>query len=440
MSRDDETIILSLGGSLIVPNGGINTQFLIEFDKFVRRKVAEGRRFFIVCGGGSTARHYRDAGAGVVGKITNEDLDWLGIHTTRLNAHLLRTIFMDIAHPRIIENYNRPITDEEKYSVIIAAGWKPGWSTDYCAALLAKMYHAQTIINMSNISMVYTKDPRKYKDARPIEKTSWDYFRSLVGDRWDPGMNVPFDPIASKLASDLGITAVILKGDDLFNLENVFEGKKFKGTVISPFKPDAAFFDREYFEGGILYKKHGYTTSFLGRAKSTLANLYRALKIKIFLNPKSLLDVGCATGKMVFFLRKLGVDAHGIEFSEYALSKVSPKVKPFLKKGNILDIFYKDNSFDTVTSVNVLEHIEKDKILKAVDECNRVARKYVVHKIYTEENWWIHKTRGHDLSCVSVFPILWWKNFFKENGFKEKAFYPTLPLFMETIFVLEKKR
>jgi len=237
-------IILSLGGSLIVPNGGINTKFLQEFNKFIRLKVASGWRFFIEVGGGKTARNYRDAGAAVVGHISEEDLDWLGIHSTRLNAHLIRTIFQDIAHPRIIENYNKKLDDISE-PLVIAAGWKPGWSTDYDATLLARDYGASTIINMSNIEMVYDKDPNKFKDAKPIERTTWKHFEKLVGTSWTPGMNVPFDPIATKLAQKIGLSVIILRGDNIPNLENVLEGRKFKGTVIMPFKLDASFFEKE---------------------------------------------------------------------------------------------------------------------------------------------------------------------------------------------------
>ena len=232
MIKKPAPIILSLGGSLIVPNGGINAKFLKEFDKFIRKKVAEGRRFFIVAGGGRTARHYRDGGSEIIGKISKEDRDWLGIHATRLNAHLLRTIFKDISHPKIIDHY------DEKYSnlvepVIIASGWKPGWSTDYDAVLLARDYGAETIINLSNVEMVFTKDPNKFADARPIKKASWSYFRKLVGDQWTPGMNVPWDPVAAKEAEKLGLTVIVLRGDNLSNLERLFAGKKFKGTVIT---------------------------------------------------------------------------------------------------------------------------------------------------------------------------------------------------------------
>ena len=105
--QKEPPIVLSIGGSLIVTKNGIDTEFLKNLNIFIRQYVKQGRRFFLVAGGGTAARHYRDAGKAVIGDMSDEDLDWLGIHATRLNAHLLRTIFEDIAHPRIIENYER---------------------------------------------------------------------------------------------------------------------------------------------------------------------------------------------------------------------------------------------------------------------------------------------------------------------------------------------
>src|SRR3990167_9789064 len=155
-----ETVILSVGGSLIVSKDGIDTHFLSALNLFIRKHIKSGRRFFIVVGGGQTARTYRNAGKDVIGELTHEDLDWIGIHATRLNAHLIRTIFQDIAHPRIIENYDKRLYNA-KEQVIIAAGWKPGWSTDYCSVLIARDYGASVIINLSNIDYVYDKDPNK---------------------------------------------------------------------------------------------------------------------------------------------------------------------------------------------------------------------------------------------------------------------------------------
>lgn len=228
-----ERIVISVGGSVIIPNGGISTEFLGKFNEFIRSQLAlhPKRQFFLVVGGGATARHYRDGGREVVGhELTADDLDWLGIHATRLNAHLIRTIFRDIAHPQLIKHYDIILKAEEP--VVVAAGWKPGWSTDYCATLLCDDYDIDTIINLSNVSQVYDKDPNKYNDATPKTKMTWKDFRDLVGDEWTPGMHAPFDPIAAKKAEELGVKVVCLLGNDFNNLSNYLNGREFIGTVI----------------------------------------------------------------------------------------------------------------------------------------------------------------------------------------------------------------
>lgn len=226
-----ENIVISLGGSLIVPNGGINTEFLKRFNTFIRNQItAYQKRFFIVCGGGATARHYQAAARDVIGLIENEDIDWLGIHATRLNAHLLRTIFRDIAYFRVKKQYDKE--DIVKEPVMIASGWKPGCSTDYDAVLLAEEYGAKTVINLSNIEMVYDKDPKKYPEAKPFTKLNWVEYRKMVGDKWDPGMCTPFDPVAAKKAEELSLRVVIMKGDDLENVEKYLKGQEYVGTVI----------------------------------------------------------------------------------------------------------------------------------------------------------------------------------------------------------------
>jgi uridylate kinase len=228
-----DRIVMSIGGSLIVPNGGVDTKFLSELNAFIREQLTKNpnRQFFLVIGGGRLARKYRDAGQEVIGRELNrDDLDWLGIHATKLNAHLVRTIFRDIAHPYIIKHYEiiRKVTEP----VIVAAGWKPGWSTDYDAVMLCDDYDVKEIINLSNIDQVFDKDPNEHKDAKPFSKISWPDFRALVGDEWIPGMNSPFDPVAAKRAEELNVKVAVLSGHDFANLGRYFDHEDFVGTVI----------------------------------------------------------------------------------------------------------------------------------------------------------------------------------------------------------------
>jgi len=222
-------VIISLGGSLIVPKTGIDTAFLRRFKAFIAKRVSKGERFVLICGGGATARQYQKA-AKAVGQLSREDVDWIGIHSTRLNAHLLRTIFQRLAHMTVIKNPLAPPRFREP--VLIAAGWKPGWSTDYCATLLASSLGATTVLNLSDIDHVYSADPRKDPKARPLEYIGWKAFRRMVGNRWDPGANVPFDPVAAKMAERIGLEVKMIEGHSLDEIGKALDGKPFKGTVI----------------------------------------------------------------------------------------------------------------------------------------------------------------------------------------------------------------
>jgi len=225
------TFVLSLGGALVIPGNQIDIQFLKAFNSFIRTQVSQyNRRFFITVGGGDVMRQYRDAAKAVRSEIEDGDLDWLGIHATRLNAQLVRTILKDIANPRIIKHYEIILKVTEP--VAVAAGWKPGWSTDFCAVTLCEDYGISQVINMTNVDRVYTKDPKKFPDATPIENMTWKEYREIAGTTWSPGLHVPFDPIASKRAMELGLTVHIVNGMDLKNLELVLDGKPFVGTTI----------------------------------------------------------------------------------------------------------------------------------------------------------------------------------------------------------------
>lgn len=224
-----EYIVLSVGGSLIVP-GEIDVAFLQSFRSFILDRVRRGFSFFIIIGGGHTARIYQKAGREARGDLHPEDIDWLGIHATRMNAHLMRALFLDEAQARIVKNPSRKIM--MKKSLIIGAGWKPGWSTDYCAVMAAKRLGSKRMVNLSNIDAVYTADPKKNPNAQKIESIKWDAFRKLIPDHWDPGLSSPFDPIAAREAERLGLEVAVMNGKNLEAFGNYLDGKPFDGTII----------------------------------------------------------------------------------------------------------------------------------------------------------------------------------------------------------------
>lgn len=438
--RKEAPIIISVGGSLMVPSEGIDTDFLSKLNQLIRFYVKKGKRFFLIAGGGNIARRYQEAGRATIGTMSEEDQDWLGIHCTHLNGHLLRTIFKDIAHPRVIQHYNRKLINWRQ-AIAIGAGWKPGWTTDYDAVLLAKDYGCSLVINLSNIDWVYDKDPKKFKDAQIIKKITWEEMEKIVGSKYKPGINVPFDPVATKLAKKLGLTVIITNGKDFDNLYKIIDNDVFKGTVITPFNIDASFYDREYYHGAKSGYLFGSRESFLGKFFKNLASFYKALLIKIFLNPKKCLDVGCGTGKLVRWLRFFGIEAYGVEISKDAIGLANKSVQSYLRQGDILNLPYEDDFFDAVVTYDVMEHIEKSKIKKALDETIRVSKKHILHKIYTTENLWINLFHTKDHSHISVMDRKDWQNIFSsiEGVSILRGSFLKLSSFFETIFLLRKK-
>ncbi len=225
--KSKETIIISLGGSVMAPDD-IDVGFLKNF-KHTLSKYFGDKRFFIIVGGGKIARVYQKALLEFGAK--NNDRDWIGINVTKLNAEVLKQVFAGDCHKETIIDPNKKI--KANNNVVVGAGWKPGWSTDYDAVLIAKNHNIKTIINLSNIDYVYDKNPSHYPDATPLKEIDWKSFSRMIGDVWTPGLSMPFDPRASKLAASLKLKVVIINGKKIEQLENYLDGKPFIGTVIN---------------------------------------------------------------------------------------------------------------------------------------------------------------------------------------------------------------
>jgi uridylate kinase len=222
-----KTVIVALGGSIVHPDD-INILFLKDFKKFIKPFLRKGTRFVLVVGGGTLSRRFQEA-AEKVAQVTDEDKDWIGIHATRLNAHLLRTIFRDVANPVIIDEQSK--VARLRYPVTIAAGWRPGWSTDYVALRIAADLGVKEVIIAGKPAYVFDKDP-KYPAAKKIAAMNWREYRKLIPKKWKPGLHAPVDPVGAALAAWEGLTAIVLDGRDLKNFDALLKGKEFKGTVI----------------------------------------------------------------------------------------------------------------------------------------------------------------------------------------------------------------
>ena len=224
-----ETIIISLGGSMIVPDA-IDTAFLKDFKQLILSQVEQGKKFIIVCGGGGTNRKYNQA-AKEITNPSNNDLDWTGIATITLNAEFLRVIFSEEAYEKALADLSQPLPKNKP--IIIGGALEPGHSSDLDSVLAAKNLGAKKIINLSNIDYIYDSDPKKNPDAKKIEEISWSEYRKLIPKEWTSKLSTPFDPIASKMAQEAGIEVIIMNGKPIDSLVKCLNGEKFQGTIIS---------------------------------------------------------------------------------------------------------------------------------------------------------------------------------------------------------------
>ncbi|MCL2411572.1 MAG: UMP kinase [Treponema sp.] len=224
--------VISLGGSIVAPDN-VDVEFLKKFVGLIRSFIEadSNRQFIFVVGGGAPARHYQKAYREILGGNVNDDeADWVGIMATRLNAQLVRALMSEWCAQDVVTN---PMEAPQLTgNVLTAAGWKPGFSTDFDAVLLAEKFEADMVINLSNIEKVFTADPKTDPSAKPIDKITWADFRIIVGDEWVPGKNVPFDPIASRHAQKIGLKVICAGGRDLDNLAKILRGEDFAGTEI----------------------------------------------------------------------------------------------------------------------------------------------------------------------------------------------------------------
>ena len=146
----------------------------------------------------------------------------------------------------------------------------------------------------------------------------------------------------------------------------------------------------------------------------------RAEFIKEKFNPKTVLDVGCAYGELVKGLVDLGIEAYGIDGSDYAINNSEPSIRPKLFKVNLnSDPFpFNDNFFDVVGSFYSVEHIHNIDFFAQE-----------LHRIMKDNGlaWFLTPNEGLEgRNDTDVFTNTFeeWKKIFEKNSFNFRKFSP----------------
>ncbi len=223
-----KTIVLSLGGSLIIPDE-IDVKFLNQFKKIINKHKRK-YNFVVVTGGGSTARKYIKALKKARNSLYFQSL--AGISATRMNARLLTYLFGKDANQGIPHDMVDVKNLLRKNNPVFcgALRYAKKETTDATSAKLARFFNTE-LINLTKVPGLYTKDPNKHKDAVFIEEITWKKFRKMVPKKFKPGQHFVLDQQASKTIKKYKIKTYIL-GKNLENLDNLLSNEKFKGTII----------------------------------------------------------------------------------------------------------------------------------------------------------------------------------------------------------------
>jgi ubiquinone/menaquinone biosynthesis C-methylase UbiE len=170
-----------------------------------------------------------------------------------------------------------------------------------------------------------------------------------------------------------------------------------------------------YFDGPRAYGYGGYRYD--GRWIPVAEDIVRHFNLK---PGDRVLDVGCAKGFLVKDLLKVcpGLEAFGLDVSEYALKHCEPEIVGRLHFGSAIHLPFPDDSFAAVISLNTIHNLERADCVLALKEIERLApgRGFVQVDSYRTPDQravfmdWVLTAKHHD------YPE-GWISLFMEAGF-----------------------
>lgn len=220
-------IAISIGGSVFIKEE-IDIQYIKELSSLLRQ-LSKKHKLFLVVGGGKLARNYINA----CREFCKDEsfLDEVGIDSTRLNAKLLISALNSCQI--VPKDFEEAKMLGKIYNIVVLGGTHPGHTTDAVTTMLAERISAEKIVIMTNVDGVYTSDPNKDKNAKKLEKITFDELIDITSKyESNAGRKGIIDTLGAKIIKRAKIPTYVIHGRDLQSLKNIIEGKKFNGTLI----------------------------------------------------------------------------------------------------------------------------------------------------------------------------------------------------------------
>ena len=134
----------------------------------------------------------------------------------------------------------------------------------------------------------------------------------------------------------------------------------------------------------------------------------------------SLLDVGCAKGFMLNDFQELipGIEVAGVDVSKYAIEHSMGSVRSKVQVADARELPFEDNSFDLVISINTIHNLEREDLICALKEIERVSRKHAFITVDAYRNDEEKEAMfAWNLTAKTILSVSEWIDLFKEAGY-----------------------
>lgn len=221
-------IVIRIGGSVVASPP--NPVLIGKYVNLLKNLKRQGHEVVAIVGGGALARDFIKV-AGELG-LDEANRDWIAIYVSRLFAQLFVMLLDDAGCGTVPVSLDEADACLKRGKVVVMGGLKPGMTTDTVAAMISEKINADLLVKASNVDGIFTKDPKKYPNAKKIDKLRFkDLTRLFEENQHKAGIHQIIDPEAIKILEKSKMKMVVVNGFKPENLMSAVKGEKI-GTTI----------------------------------------------------------------------------------------------------------------------------------------------------------------------------------------------------------------
>lgn len=221
-------VVIRVGGSVVA--SPINTELIGKYVEVLRKLERLKHKVVLVVGGGALARDFIQYAKSL--DLNEPEQDVTAISVSRLIAQLFALKLDKIGTKTVPTSLEDMAKELEIGKMVVMGGLKPGMTTDAVAALVAEKIKADLLVKATDQEGIYTRDPRKHKDAKKLDRLSFDDLTRLFEqNKHKAGIHQIIDPEAVKILRKSRTKTIVVNGFKPKNVLLAVQRKKI-GTII----------------------------------------------------------------------------------------------------------------------------------------------------------------------------------------------------------------